>query len=159
LKTSAEGQIDLKSEWERTEENKILFSSLEEKYVEYAYKRILNKKLDKSTKLWNDFKGLILLRNSLVHFKAKWQNELSRKDNEYRLEHLGKRFKRNPFMEDAGNRDFPKRLLNAECATWSINVSTKFRSTFSKDLSDSNIDVILGPDINKILHQYSLETN
>jgi len=150
--------VDLKSEWESGEKNKILFSNLEDKYVEYAYERILNKKLDKNTKLWDNFKKLILLRNSLVHFKAKWQNELSGKDKEYEIEDLGKRFKKNPFMEGSGNRHFPKRLLNAECAVWSINVSTKFRTVFAKDLSDSNIDISLRPDITKILNQYSLET-
>ncbi|MGA9187317.1 MAG: hypothetical protein WB014_01825 [Methanosarcina sp.] len=148
--------MDLKSEWEINEE-KFMYFKLEQKYDELAYKKILNKELDKNSKSWDDFKNLITLRNSLVHFGAKWQTEIPKKDNPYKIIHLRKRFKQNPFVEDIDNLDFPKGILSAGCAAWSINVSTKFVTMFSKDLSDSDIGINLRTNVAKILQQYSIK--
>lgn len=151
---------ELKSKWDndkKLDNRSILYSKLEDKYSDIVYKKILHKEIDKES--WENFKNLVNLRNLLVHFKAEWQKELPKKDNQYKIVHLGKLCKQNPFMEDIDNPVFPKKLLCSNCAVWSINVSTKFRTMFSNDLSDSNIGLSLRTDINKILQEYSFETS
>lgn len=147
---------DLKSEWKISEE-KFMFFELGKKYDELVYKKILNKELDKNSKSWENFKNLINVRDSLVHFRGKWQTEIPKKDNQYKIIHLRKRFKQSPFVENRDNLDFPKGILSAGCAVWSINVSTKFVTMFSKDLSDSDIGINLRTNVTKILQQYSIK--
>ncbi|MCO5383414.1 MAG: hypothetical protein NHB15_16170 [Methanosarcina barkeri] len=148
--------MDLKSKWEINEE-KFMHFKLEQKYDELAYKKILNKELDKNNKSWDDFKNLITLRNSLVHFRAKWQTDIPKRDDPYKIIHLRKRFKQNPFVEGTDNLDFPKGVLCAGCAIWSIDASTRFVTMFSKDLSDSDIGINLRTNVTKILQQYSIK--
>jgi hypothetical protein len=142
--------IELKSEWDKNEDD-FYWRKLEDKY-EIVYKEIIGEKLYKKSKTYENFKDIIRIRNLLVHFKLKWQDVIN-EDNQYKINHIRKKFKENPFREKTGNPYFPDKCLAAGCAEWSIKSSYEFLTMFSNELSNSGI-VLLKPFIIEIFKEY-----
>jgi hypothetical protein len=72
-----------------------------------------------------------LLRNSLVHFKPRWQSGDSTDKLSERL--LQKHFVPNPFTSD-GNPFFPDRCLGHGCTKWAWTAALKFADEFFRRL-------------------------
>lgn len=70
---------------------------------------------------------LVKLRNELVHYKSRWQEEMERQKLFARLKQL--RFQEPPFIT-ADTPFFPHKCLSASLASWCVNTSVAFITDF-----------------------------
>jgi hypothetical protein len=78
---------------------------------------------------------LIKLRNELVHYKSKWQEEMERQKLFARLKQL--RFQKPPFITE-DTSFFPHKCLSASLASWSVNTAVAFITEFYVRLGIEN---------------------
>ncbi|CCF82821.1 hypothetical protein [Nitrolancea hollandica] len=83
-------------------------------------------RFDKGACPYQDTRGLVKLKNHLVHYKPIWVSG----DELHNVEELlrSKRFPLNPLVPN--NNCYPERLLHHACAKWAIETSIKFVDAF-----------------------------
>lgn len=81
---------------------------------------------------YQDVKGLIRLRNRLVHYSPEWSNEQDENNKLRRL--LRNRFPENPYSAPKSEEPlwFPHLCLGAGCANWAVNSTKAFLDQFSQ---------------------------
>jgi hypothetical protein len=98
---------------------------------------LLNKpKLNENISPYQDAKGLIELRNMLVHFKPTWDPDRKRRIDITKL--LEGRFALSPFL-GSGSDLFSMRCMSAGCTQWAVGTVKSYVSEFgSKSQLDPN---------------------
>jgi hypothetical protein len=121
----ATDQLDLMATlWEEVDQFSIL------KKYDVALVSCRKDPLNKGAEPYQSARGLVDLRNALVHFKPEWAGEL---DRHSRLEEqLSNRFQPCALATRATGTMvwFPHKCLGAGCASWSIETVRKFVSEF-----------------------------
>ncbi len=86
---------------------------------------------------YSDIKGLIKLRNALIHYEPKWQitskdlRQVSDLEN-----HLRGKFNLNPHFDEKSEPFFPNLVLSADCALWAIKSATDIILEFYKNIDN-----------------------
>lgn len=93
---------------------------------------LLKKKpLERSTVHWEHALLLVRLRNSVVHYKSRWNRDIETTKLLKSLRKLG--HPKPPFVSEHSSF-FPHQCLNAACAKWAINSALSFLNLFYANL-------------------------
>jgi hypothetical protein len=95
------------------------------------------KKFNRSQHPYSDIKGLIKLRNALIHYEPKWEIT-SKKLREFSdLEKLlSGKFNLNPYFDEKNEPFFPNLVLSADCAVWAIKSACDIVLEFYKNIDN-----------------------
>ena len=87
--------------------------------------------LDRSTHVWEHAQLLIRLRNSVVHYKSRWNNEIEATKF---LKSLKKLRQAKPPFVSIHSPYYPTQCLNAACALWAVQSALRFLEVFYGNL-------------------------
>ncbi|MGD8305464.1 MAG: hypothetical protein PVF17_02320 [Ignavibacteria bacterium] len=95
-----------------------------------------------------DIKGLIKLRNMLIHYEPKWQITDRKLRGASDLENLLKgKFELHPHFDKENEPFFPNLVLSADCALWAIKSASDFVLKFYDNI---NCAVLFKPSHNNL---------
>ncbi len=92
-------------------------------------------KFDTSRSPYQDVGHLVVLRNSIIHYKPEWIKDgqpEKRGQAEKMTSRLGKKFGPNPLLP--GNDWYPDNVLHHRCADWAVKTSLGFTDEFFRRL-------------------------
>ena len=94
-------------------------------------------KFNHSKSPYLDIKGLIKLRNKLIHYEPKWQITSQELRGASDLENLLKgKFELHPHFDEKNEPFFPNLVLSADCALWAIKSASDFVFKFYDNIDN-----------------------